>query len=269
MKVPWWFRAAARVRGAGAAAGPVLIVGGWLVIVLTGAASLGVALVAAGAVPLFLSLAAALWPGAPRIEPVLVAAPVRGRWVALNSPASKRPSHGTHGYGQTYAVDLVHEPEPGSRPAFAAGPGFRPPTDFPGFGAPVLAPAAGTVVKVCDGARDHRSRLSWPGFFYLLAEGMVREFAGPRFLLGNHVIIDLGGGVHAALAHLRRGHITVRPGQRVEAGQQIARCGNSGNSSEPHLHFQLMDSPHPAIAAGLPFRLPEELPASQEAHVFR
>ena len=61
-------------------------------------------------------------------------------------------------------------------------------------------------------------------------------------------------GVYAALAHLRRGSVRVRPGDRVAAGQPLAECGNSGNSSEPHLHFQLMDHPSVLLAAGLPLR---------------
>jgi murein DD-endopeptidase MepM/ murein hydrolase activator NlpD len=68
------------------------------------------------------------------------------------------------------------------------------------------------------------------------------------------VVLDLGGGVYAALAHLRRGSLRVRPGDRVAAGQQLAECGNSGNSTEPHLHFQLMDHPSVLLAAGLPLR---------------
>ena len=52
----------------------------------------------------------------------------------------------------------------------------------------------------------------------------------------------------------------VRPGDQVVAGQQLARCGNSGNSTEPHLHFQVMDHPRPAFAAGLPFEFAEGVP---------
>jgi len=88
----------------------------------------------------------------------------------------------------------------------------------------------------------------------LVAEGMVRELLGPGRILGNHVVLDLGGGVFAALAHLRRGSLLVRRGDRVAAGQQLAECGNSGNSTEPHLHFQLMDHPSVLQAAGLPLR---------------
>jgi murein DD-endopeptidase MepM/ murein hydrolase activator NlpD len=81
---------------------------------------------------------------------------------------------------------------------------------------------------------------------------MARELLGPGRILGNHVVLDLGGGVYAALAHLRRGSVRVRPGDRVAAGQKLAACGNSGNSTEPHLHFQLMDHPSVLLAAGPP-----------------
>jgi hypothetical protein len=89
----------------------------------------------------------------------------------------------------------------------------------------------------------------------LLAEGSLRELTGPGRVLGNHVVLDLGDGVYAVLAHLRRGSLRVAKGQRVAAGEQVAECGNSGNSTEPHLHFQLQDHPSVLFAAGLPFRL--------------
>ncbi len=77
---------------------------------------------------------------------------------------------------------------------------------------------------------------------------LLVELLGPGRILGNHVVLDLGDEVYAALAHLRRGSVRVRPGDRVAAGQQLAACGNSGNSTEPHLHFQLMD--HPSLHLG-------------------
>ncbi|MFC7280125.1 M23 family metallopeptidase [Paractinoplanes rhizophilus] len=186
--------------------------------------------------------------GRVRAEPLLVEPPVRGRWRALNSPASRVPSHGLHAYGQTYAIDLVFDP-----PGFSRPRGFRRAAEFPGFGRPVLAAAPGRVVRVSQWQRDHRSRTSLPALLYLLAEGMVREFLGAGRVVGNHIVVDLGDGRYALYAHLRRHSATVRPGDRVVAGQELARCGNSGNSSEPHLHFQLMDHPRPAFAAGLPF----------------
>ena len=73
-------------------------------------------------------------------------------------------------------------------------------------------------------------------------------------MLGNHVVVDHGDGVYSAYAHLRRRSLRVAVGDRVRAGQQLAEVGNSGNSSEPHLHIQLMDDRSLTAAAGLPFR---------------
>ncbi|MFC5213884.1 M23 family metallopeptidase [Streptomyces coerulescens] len=187
--------------------------------------------------------------------PIEVRPPVTGRWSALNSPADRTPSHGTHAYGQTYAIDIVAEPEPGTRPGFSAlWPLARRNADFPAFGAPLLAVADGTVVRAEDRQRDHLSRTSLFGLLYLmLVEGAVREMAGVRRIVGNHLVLDLGDGTHALYAHLGRGSLTVAEGDRVRAGQVLARCGNSGNSSEPHVHFQLMDGPDPDTARGIPF----------------
>jgi hypothetical protein len=192
--------------------------------------------------------------GTVRRPPVEVAVPVAGRWLAFNSPADRVPSHHLHAYGQTYAIDLVHTPADRPRPGFAWWPLARRPEDFPGFGQPVLAPAEATVVRAHDRERDHWSRTSLPAMLYLLLEGMVRELLGPGRILGNHVVLDLGDGVYAAFAHLRHGSVRVRRGDRVAPGQQLADCGNSGNSTEPHLHFQLMDHPSVLLAAGLPMR---------------
>ncbi|MFE9661756.1 peptidoglycan DD-metalloendopeptidase family protein [Streptomyces sp. NPDC005955] len=215
--------------------------------------------------------------GQPAREPVEVAPPVIGRWTALNSPADKVPSHGTHGYGQTYAIDVVAEPEPdripddrpadrtgdptgppaeGLRPAFNwLWPLVRRPDAFPAFGAPLLAVADGTVVRASDTQRDHLSRTSLPMLAYLmLVEGMARAMVGPTRVTGNYVILDLGDDTYAMYCHLRRGSLKVRPGDRVRVGQVLADCGNSGNSTEPHVHFQLMDSPELDAARGVPFR---------------
>ncbi|MFD9909942.1 M23 family metallopeptidase [Streptomyces sp. NPDC059063] len=192
---------------------------------------------------------------APR-DPVEVLPPVTGRWSALNSPADKTPSHGVHGYGQTYAIDIVAEDERRPRPGAALlWPVARPARAFPAFGADLVAVADATVVHAEDGQRDHLSRNSLLGLAYLLlVEGDVRSLAGARRIFGNHVILDIGDGTYAAYAHVKRGSLAVRTGDRVRAGQVIGRCGNSGNSSEPHVHFQLMDSPDLEAARGIPFR---------------
>lgn len=192
--------------------------------------------------------------GTVRREPVTVSPPVLGRWVPVNSPANRVPSHGLHAYGQTYAIDLVYEPPDQSRPGFASRPLTRPPTDFPAFGQPVRAVANGVVVRVRHNKRDHRSRTSWLSMLFLIVEGMLRELTGPGHILGNYVVVRIDDGVYAVFAHLQRGSAVVREGQEVRTGDRLASCGNSGNSSEPHLHFQLMDHPKVLLAAGLPFR---------------
>lgn len=181
----------------------------------------------------------------------IVYSPVTGRWQALNSPASAVPSHGVRAYGQAYAIDLVHEPIDSLRPRFG-GPMTRSAHEYPAFGQPVHAMIDGTVVRVSDWRRDHRSRSNGWGLLYMMFEGMLREIGGPGFVVGNHVIIRGADGIYAAVAHLKRGSVAVKPGDRVTAGDIIGSCGNSGNSSEPHVHAQLMDRSSFWIAQGVP-----------------
>lgn len=185
------------------------------------------------------------------LAPVEVAPPVEGEWTGLNGPTDKVPSHGTHGLGQTFTIDILID---SGRPIVDGWrPIMRPAADFPSFGAPLFAVAEATVVHASDGQRDHLSRNSYPGLLYLFLEGFVRSLGGPGRILGNHVILDLGDGVYAAYAHIRQGSVAVKEGDRVVAGHKLGECGNSGNSSEPHLHFQLMDHADLDRAGGLPF----------------
>lgn len=187
--------------------------------------------------------------GIPAIPPRPVGLPVHGRWRAFKSPASRVPSHRTHAYGQTFAIDLVYEPRGAVRPR-----GFRRPHEFPGFGKEIVAPADGRVVTVRDRGRDHRSRSSADLVRLMRVEGRLREaLGGGRLVAGNTIVLDLGGGVFASFSHLKRSSACVDPGEQVRRGEVLALCGNSGNSSQPHLHFQLMDHPRQSIAAGLPF----------------
>lgn len=208
----------------------------------------GLALVVVGLVFVFLV------PGRDDSSPArAVECPVRGRWLAMNSPASKVPSHGIRAYGQAFAIDLVHEPLEGQqRPDFGSGSGMAPPSDFPAFGQPVHAMVDGTVTRVRDRQRDHRSRNSWWSVLVMTVEGSLRELRGSDGVIGNHVVIDAGGDVFALVAHLQQGSAAVAEGDVVAAGDLIGRCGNTGNSSEPHVHAQLMDRPTPSTARGLP-----------------
>ncbi|MFP8884603.1 M23 family metallopeptidase [Streptomyces mangrovi] len=210
---------------------------------LTGIALLGVGMLMRGA------MTRAQRPPRDEVPPVALGVPVEGRWMARNGPATKVPSH-THNLAQTYAIDMARRPAPD--PVWFWPPARRP-ESYPSFGEPLFAPADGRVVAAADGQRDHLSRSSLAGLFYVLAEGFVRSLGLPRHLLGNHLVLDLGDGVYAVFAHLRRGSLKVAVGDRVTAGRPLAECGNSGNSSEPHLHFQLMDGPDITSARGLRF----------------
>ena len=70
---------------------------------------------------------------------------------------------------------------------------------------------------------------------------------------GNHVVLDLGGGRFALYAHLIKDSITVEVGEQVVPGQVIGLLGNSGNTTAPHLHFHVMDSPSSLGSNGLPY----------------
>lgn len=187
-------------------------------------------------------------------QPVTIASPVRGRWTVVHSPASSVPSHGVRGYGQSHAVDIIHPRPEGTEPTYPVFGGFEKPDSFSSFGEPIRAVADGVVVKVVDGMRDHLSRTSWLAFAYMMVIDGFRDLGGPRAVVGNHVVIEHDDGVHSLYAHVRRGTASVEVGDAVTEGTVLGQVGNSGNTSEPHLHFQLMDRPEPSRAAGLPFR---------------
>lgn len=118
---------------------------------------------------------------------------------------------------------------------------MRPARDYPAFGQPVFAMVDGAVVRASAWRRDHRARSNWLRILFLMVEGSVREIGGPGFIVGNHVTIRTDDGIYATIAHLQQRSITVQVGDRVIASTRIGSCGNSGNSSEPHVHPQLMD----------------------------
>jgi murein DD-endopeptidase MepM/ murein hydrolase activator NlpD len=107
-------------------------------------------------------------------------------------------------------------------------------TDYYAYGRPVLAPAAGRVVTVTDGIPDSR--------------------LGARALLegcGNRVVIEVATSEYLFICHLKAGTLTVREGQMVAQGEEIGRVGNSGNSTEPHVHVHLQTTPGP-FGEGIP-----------------
>ncbi|MBC9225699.1 peptidoglycan DD-metalloendopeptidase family protein [Aeromicrobium sp. 636] len=203
--------------------------------------------------------------------PLELAYPFDGRWQARNSPARRVPSHGTHLMGTTYAIDFVAVDEQGrSAPwSWRAAVATEPPETFVGFGAPILAPCPGRVVVAHDGEPDHEARRSAPFLLGYALTQARRVRAGAASIAGNHVVIATGeGGPFVLLAHLRRGSVRVAVGDEMAEGHVVGACGNSGNSTEPHVHLQVTDSLAWDTARGLPlrFRGPDgpTLPAESE-----
>lgn len=191
-------------------------------------------------------------------DSVIVDFPLRGEWCAWNTPAERVPSHGTDYFAQTYAYDFVRMDEailwcyPGKERQllrhFTLG---IPASAFYSWNQPVHACFAGRVAAVGDGWQDRaRVQGAWE---------LIRcSFFPPsntsddhRPLAGNYLILE-GEGVVALYAHLRAGSVAVAPGDEVSAGTVIGNVGNSGNSTMPHLHFQLMDGVDPLSAKGVP-----------------
>lgn len=107
--------------------------------------------------------------------------------------------------------------------------------DYLAYGQPVLAPAEGVVVAVRDSEPEGE-----------IGHRQLRRAAG------NHVVLQVAPREFLFIAHLHRGSIRVKAGERVRAGQAIGRVGNSGNSSEPHVHLHLQDTPTPSLGEGIP-----------------
>ena len=80
---------------------------------------------------------------------------------------------------------------------------------------------------------------------------------------GNHVVLNLGHGRYALYAHLKPGSVRVKKGDLVRRGQVLGLVGTSGNSSEPHLHFHVIDGPSPLASNGLPYKLRRFTPTSR------
>jgi hypothetical protein len=104
--------------------------------------------------------------------------------------------------------------------------------DYLIFGQPVLAPADGEVVAAVGDQAD-------------VVPGYVAGKTDP----GNYVVLKAAEQEYVFIAHLQQGSLQVKPGELVKAGQIIGRVGNSGNTSEPHLHIQLQDSPQFSMRA--------------------
>jgi len=144
--------------------------------------------------------------------------------------------NGTFSPSETFAIDWIQVDEHG----VAYRNDGKKPQDWFGYGAEILAVAPGTVVEVVNDMPD-------------VVPGKNPEGLNMGQIAGNRVIVDMGSGRYAMYAHLAPGSVQLHVGDHVEKGQKLGLLGNTGNSSAPHLHFQVMDRPSSLDDTSLPF----------------
>lgn len=187
--------------------------------------------------------------------------PMDGQWFAAVGPTP----HTAHRWAlpEEFAFDIVRL---GAGTSSHRGDGTKF-EDFYAYGADILAAADGKVVFVKGDVVEDATTLRQPGeSFEVFAERvgayqMQLVASDINAIGGNHVIIDHSNGEFSVYAHLKPGSLTVKVGDVVKAGQMIGKLGSSGNSTEPHLHFQVCDGAAPLACAGIPVNFTDiELP---------
>lgn len=186
--------------------------------------------------------------------PRIIASPLRGNnWVAFNGCCDPGWAHRDAilplnmklNNSQRFAIDWMRTDDQGN---FYTGDKTKN-ESYVDYGSPVYAVADGTIVSTLDNVESNV-----PGTLPASVPELAAKLTVDN-VDGNHVIMDLGDGVYAMYAHFIQGSLTVKPGDKVKKGQQIAKLGNTGNANAPHLHFQLMSGPSLFEADGLPYVL--------------
>ncbi|HEX5072970.1 MAG TPA: M23 family metallopeptidase [Gemmatimonadaceae bacterium] len=185
-------------------------------------------------------------------QAVAIGPPLRGgTWLAANGPSATSghrrtiiPINGTPAVAQRFAIDWVKVSDDDKT---FKGDSLKNESYF-AEGVDALAVANGTVVEVKDSIPENVPGIN------SRAVPITLETVG-----GNHVIIDIGGGYYAFYAHLRPGSLKVKLGDKVTRGQVVGHVGNTGNSTEPHLHFHLADANSPLGSEGVPYRMDFEV----------
>ncbi len=178
--------------------------------------------------------------------PIVISSPLRGDgWLAANGPANSSghrraliPVAGSARIAQRFAIDWVQLREDGK--TFTGDQQKN--ENYRCWGAEALAVADGTVVSIKDDIPENI-----PGATSR-AVPITLETIG-----GNYVILDIGQGRYAFYAHLQPGKLRVKSGDKVKRGHVLGLVGNSGNSTEPHLHFHIANRNSPLAAEGLPY----------------
>lgn len=153
-----------------------------------------------------------------------------GEWSVFWGGRTLKENYHAASKSQRFALDLVVHKDGSSH----SGDGKKL-TDYYCYGLELIAPADGQVVWSCDSLPDQE-----PGMM------------DPARPIGNGVVIDHGNGEFSLMAHMQPKSLRAKMGDRVKTGDVIGKCGNSGNTSEPHLHYHLQNGPDMMTAEGLP-----------------
>jgi murein DD-endopeptidase len=175
----------------------------------------------------------------------VIAPPLRGEdWLAGNGPSNNSvhrraliPVLGRAYISQRYAIDWVQLYPDGKTYKGDA----KDNRSYRGYGTEIHAVADGVVTQTKDGIQQNVPNEK-------PAVPITLETIG-----GNHVIVDIGGGLFAFYAHMQPGSVRVKVGDRIRRGDVLGLVGNSGNSSEPHLHFHLCDANSELACEGIPY----------------
>ncbi|MDF9824516.1 murein DD-endopeptidase MepM/ murein hydrolase activator NlpD [Breznakia sp. PF5-3] len=192
-------------------------------------------------------------------NPIIIQFPLRGEWYSPTTPASKIPSHGTNRMGLRYAFDFLQVDWQNHRKFYHAS--FLryllfgvPLKKCICWGQPIHAPADGKIVYIKDGIPE-RKIVHW------LIDSILALKHSTSFnenvhdyskIAGNYIMMKCDNGVYMAFAHLQTNSTNVSINDEVKKGDIIGNVGHSGNSTGPHLHFQLMDSANIKVAKGIP-----------------
>ena len=192
--------------------------------------------------------------------------PMSGQWFSAVGPTP----HTAHRWAlpEEFAFDIVGLGD-GTRSYSGSGTAFE---DYHAYGADILAAADGRVVAAKADVAEDPTTLRQPGETVeaygerVGAYQMQLVASDINSIAGNYIAIDHGNGEFSFYAHLKPGSITVKIGDVVKSGQAMAQLGSSGNSTEPHLHFQVCDRPEPLACAGIPVNFTNiELPYADYA----
>jgi hypothetical protein len=169
-------------------------------------------------------------------QPIAIHSPVRGQWAIFNPPGHPKLAY------DFLTVDDSKSPYNGTS-LFRHLVSTIPVESTLAWNQPVLAVMEGTVAAASDGMPDRQQLCMAKDLFRLMCFG--QKPVPPFSALGGNYVIVKCGDVFPLYAHLRNGSVLVRSGDRVRPGDVLGRVGNSGASLQPHLHFQVMDTPDP------------------------